>query len=87
MTHSGLILLVMQVISNVAFFVLPALPVTHGGDSSYVKAFVVVELSMAVFIVLRYGAKEMGKGPRAKWSDPIPDPSKPMRVAEAALSA
>ncbi|MCB0770417.1 MAG: CPBP family intramembrane metalloprotease [Flavobacteriales bacterium] len=78
MTHSGLILLIMQVISNVAFFILPALPITHDGDSSYVKAFVVVELSMAVFIVLRYGAKDMGTIPRAKWSDPIPDPSQPI---------
>jgi membrane protease YdiL (CAAX protease family) len=87
MTHSGSILLLMQIVSNIAFFVLPALPVTHDGDPSYVKAFVVVELSAAALIVIRYGAKDMGRGPRAKWSDPIPDPARPMHIPETALRA
>lgn len=70
MTHSGLILLIMQMISNIAFFIMPALPVTHNGDPSYVKAFVWVEVAIAAFVVIRYGWREMGTGPRPTWSDP-----------------
>ncbi len=74
MTHSGLILLFMQLISNIAFYVMPALPVAHNGDARYVMAFVWVEVAIAAFVVIRYGPKNMGLGPRPTWSDPkIPD--------------
>lgn len=69
MTHSGLVLLIMQVISNVAFFVMPALPTWHNMDSSYVKAFIWIEVAIATLLVLRYGARELGVGPRPTWND------------------
>lgn len=74
MTHSGLILLVMQLVSNIAFYVMPALPVAHGGDARWVMVFVWVEVAIAAFVVIRYGPKDMGLGPRPTWSDPkIPE--------------
>lgn len=83
MTHSGLILLLMQMVSNIAFFVMPALPVAHNGDASWVKVFVWVEVAIAAFVVIRYGPKDMGLGPRPTWKDPkIPEwnPSKKKEV-------
>ncbi|MBL0127745.1 MAG: hypothetical protein IPP83_09850 [Flavobacteriales bacterium] len=41
-THSGIVLSIMQVVSNIAFFVLPALPAWHDMDPSYVIGFIVV---------------------------------------------
>lgn len=77
MTHSGLILLIMQLISNIAFFIVPALPVAHDGDPSWVMVFVWVELAIAAMIVIGYGYKEMGVGPRPTWTDPmIPESTK-----------
>lgn len=74
MTHSGLILLLMQLVSNIAFYVMPALPVAHNGDPHWVMVFVWVEVAIAAFVVIRYGPKEMGLGPRPTWTDPkIPD--------------
>lgn len=70
MTHSGLILLLMQMVSNIAFYVMPALPVAHNGDASWVKVFVWVEVAIAAFVVIRYGPKDMGLGPRPTWTDP-----------------
>ncbi len=90
MTHSGLLLLLMQLISNIAFFIVPALPVCHNGDSSYVKAFVYVELVIAAFLILRYGWRDMGVAPRPKWSDGMPSRSEPANTsvgeAQASLS-
>lgn len=74
MTHSGLILLIMQLVSNIAFYIMPALPVAHDGDPSWVMVFVWVEVAIAAFVVIRYGPKDMGLGPRPTWTDPkIPD--------------
>jgi len=70
MTHSGLILLIMQLVSNIAFFVMPALPLAHNGDARYVMAFVWAEVAIAAFVVIKYGYKEMGPGPRPTWTDP-----------------
>jgi membrane protease YdiL (CAAX protease family) len=70
MTHSGLILLFMQLVSNIAFYIMPALPVAHDGDASWVKVFVWVEVAIAAFVVIRYGYKDMGLGPRPTWTDP-----------------
>ena len=67
MTHSGLVLLIMQVISNIAFFVMPALPTWHKMDASYVIAFIWIEVSIVALLLLRYGAKELGTKPRPTW--------------------
>lgn len=68
MTHSGLLLLVMQVVSNVAFFTVPALPMVHDGDPSYVLAFVWVEVAIAAYLVWRFGPRNLGPGPRPVWT-------------------
>ncbi len=79
MTHSGLILLIMQIISNIAFFIMPALPMAHNGDPSWIKAFVWIEVAIAALLVIKYGHREMGEGPRPVWTD---DPQE-KKVTEA----
>lgn len=69
MTHSGLVLLIMQVVSNIAFFVMPALPTWHNMDASYVTAFIWVEVCIVGLLVLRYGTRDLGLGPRAVWNN------------------
>jgi membrane protease YdiL (CAAX protease family) len=69
MTRSGLILLFMQLISNIAFFVMPALPGWHEGNPQYVVGFIVAEVFIAAILVVIYGPKELGIGPRPTWSN------------------
>ena len=78
MTHSGLVLLLMQIISNIAFFVMPALPAWHGMDSIYVKLFIWVEVAIAALLVWRYGPRNLGVGPRPTWSG---DAARPVDAA------
>lgn len=69
MTRSGLVLFIMQVVSNIAFFVMPALPTWHNMDAEYVIAFIWVEVSIVALLVLWYGPKELGVGKRPTWSE------------------
>ena len=69
MTQSGTVLLVMQIISNCAFFILPVLPGLWNLDAAYVNSFVGANVAMATMIVLIYGWRELGRGPRATWKD------------------
>jgi hypothetical protein len=69
MTRSGTILLVMQIVSNCAFFIIPVLPAWWGGDATYVNAFVGVNMASAILLTLIFGWRELGTGPRARWSD------------------
>ncbi|HQV51607.1 MAG: hypothetical protein IPI00_08340 [Flavobacteriales bacterium] len=69
MTRSGTILLIMQIISNCAFFMLPVLPGLWGGDPTYINGFVSVNMLSAIAIVVIFGWREMGRTTRAKWSD------------------
>ncbi len=71
MTHSGTVLLIMQIVSNCAFFLIPVLPDWHGGDAAYVTSFVAVNVASAVTIVVVYGWRELGDRPRARWSDTL----------------
>ncbi|MBK7946684.1 MAG: hypothetical protein IPJ85_15900 [Flavobacteriales bacterium] len=73
MTHSGTVLLIMQIIANCAFFIIPVLPGWHDGDATYVTAFVAANFASAVILVLVYGWRELGTKPRARWSDGMPD--------------
>lgn len=87
MTHSGLILLIMQVISNIAFFVMPALPLCHDGNPSWVIAFICVEVVIAAMLVIKFGPQEMGVGPRPTWNksaalDQVKAESKPSPVVD-----
>ncbi len=68
MTRSGVILLIMQIVANCAFFLLPVLPGLHHLDPAYVNAFVAVNIVSAVLLVLIFGWRELGVGPRARWS-------------------
>ncbi len=69
MTHSGVILLIMQIVSNCAFFIIPVLPAWWGLDASYINGFVVVNCLTAASLIVIYGWRELGSGPRAKWSE------------------
>ncbi|MEX1132046.1 MAG: CPBP family intramembrane glutamic endopeptidase [Flavobacteriales bacterium] len=77
MTRSGLILLFMQLVSNIAFFVMPALPGWHDGNPQYVVGFIVAEVFIAAVLVLVYGPKELGIGPRPTWSDGLKTQEQP----------
>lgn len=70
MTRSGVVLLVMQIVSNCAFFVIPVLPGWHDLDPTFINAFVAVNFLSATTIVLVYGWRELGVRKRAMWSDP-----------------
>lgn len=69
MTHSGVILLIMQIVSNCAFFIIPVLPAWWKGDASYINAFVLVNMVSAITLVLVYGARELGTRKRARWDE------------------
>lgn len=68
MTHSGTVLLVMQIVANCAFFLLPVLPGQWNLDAAYVNSFVVVNAASAVLLVLIFGWRELGTRKRATWS-------------------
>ena len=71
MTHSGLVLLIAQMVSNSAFFIIPILPGWHDLDPSYVIAFVGAHTFFSILIILIYGYKHLCKGERAKWSNAV----------------
>ena len=76
MTRSGTVLLIMQIVSNCAFFLVPVLPAWHRGDATYVTGFVAVNFLSAVTLVIVYGWRELGTGPRARWGDGLREPAK-----------
>jgi membrane protease YdiL (CAAX protease family) len=68
-THSGLVLLIMQILSNCAFFMVPILPSGPGLDPMYVVAFVCAFLLVAVAILWYAGPEHLStRGKRATWS-------------------
>lgn len=71
MTRSGTVLLVMQIVSNCAFFLLPVLPGLHNLDAAYVNSFVAVNVLSALLLVLVFGWRELGRGQRATWSEAL----------------
>ena len=69
-THSGLVLLIMQILSNCAFIMIPVLPGWHNLDPAYVVGFVCVFFLASLCILWYAGPKELNsKGVRARWSD------------------
>lgn len=67
-TRSGLVLLIMQILSNCAFIMVPVLPGWHELDPAYVVAFVAVFFVAALAILWHAGAQELNtKGERARW--------------------
>ncbi|HMN04524.1 MAG TPA: hypothetical protein PKD45_02265 [Flavobacteriales bacterium] len=69
MTRSGTVLLIMQIISNCAFFLLPVLPGWWDMDVAYITAFVWANVGSAVLLTLVFGWRELGRGKRATWSE------------------
>ena len=65
-TRSGTVLLVMQIISNCAFFIIPILPAVSG-DPKYITAFFLILILVAVLIWGKYGARDLSIKERAKW--------------------
>ena len=71
-TRSGLVLLVMQIVSNCAFFIVPVLPAWWGGDPTYVVAFVIAFTVIALLVVWRAGPENLSSRVRATWSGRSP---------------
>jgi membrane protease YdiL (CAAX protease family) len=69
MTRSGIVLLLMQIVSNCAFFIIPVLPDWWQGDATFVTSFVIVNFSMAMLILWRYGGEHLSTQKRAQWAD------------------
>jgi uncharacterized protein len=69
MTRSGTILLIMQIVSNCAFFIIPVLPAHWKLDDAYVNSFVAFNLISAILLVIIFGPKHLGRHERAKWND------------------
>lgn len=67
MTGSGTVLLIMQVVSNCAFFLLPVLPGFHELDATYVNSFVAVNVLVATGLILIYGWHRLGMDAPASW--------------------
>ncbi len=86
MTHSGVILLIMQIVSNCAFFIIPVLPAWWGLDATFINAFVVVNILSAATLAFVYGWKELGTQSRAKWSELGNEPAT-MREAKERIRA
>lgn len=69
MTRSGPILMLAQIVSNCAFFIVPAF-VGHGGvDPTNINAFVAMNCVGSLLLVLVYGWRELGTGKRATWGE------------------
>lgn len=83
MTRSGAILLIMQIVANCAFFIIPVLPGWWGLDPTYVNAFVLVNFASAITITLVYGWRELGRGPRATWSEGMAEAESPAPAVPA----
>lgn len=79
-TRSGTVLLVMQILSNCAFFVTPVLPAWTGGPL-FISAFVAVFLVAAIGLILKFGAQELGTGPRARWNEQEPPADRELAAA------
>lgn len=73
MTRSGTVLLVMQIVANCAFFLMPMLPGQWNLDAAYVNSFVVVNVISAALLVLIFGWRELGNRKRATWSESFED--------------
>lgn len=89
MTRSGLVLLVMQIISNTAFFVTPVLfAVTN--DQHYIVAYSWVFIAFCATLPLLFGAKDLARRPRARWDTdtvfPAPTEEEEQVVAPLAMS-
>lgn len=69
-TRSGTVLLIMQVLSNCTFFVVPILPSGPDMDQTFAVAYALTFCVLAGILIWRAGPKELcGTGVRAKWGE------------------
>lgn len=69
MTRSGTVLMVAQIVSNCAFFIVPVFPEGGGLDPIYINGFVATNCVMSALLVLMYGWRELGTQQRAVWGE------------------
>ena len=69
MTRSGPMLLIAQIISNYAFFIVPAFNGEGGVDPTNINAFVAMNCVGSLILVLIYGWRELGTRKRAVWGE------------------
>ena len=88
MTRSGTILLIMQIVSNCAFFIVPVLPGHWALDDAYVNAFVGANVFSAIMLVIFFGPKHLGRGVRAKWNeeDDVATGTEPVKAARKSVA-
>lgn len=81
MTRSGLVLLIMQIISNTAFFITPVLfAVTN--DEHYIVAYSWVFMGFCALLPVLFGARDLSRKPRARWDTDSEFPVKEQGVEE-----
>ncbi|HQV38684.1 MAG: CPBP family intramembrane metalloprotease [Flavobacteriales bacterium] len=69
MTRSGTTLMIAQIVSNCAFFIVPVFPANGGLDPIYINGFVVANCIGSALLVLIYGWRELGTRKRAVWGE------------------
>ena len=69
MTRSGTILMIAQIVSNCAFFIVPVFPANGGLDPIYINGFVTANCIGSALLVLFYGWRELGDRKRAVWGE------------------
>ena len=69
MTRSGPILMIAQIVSNCAFFIVPAFVGNGGVDPTNINAFVAMNCIGSLLVIAVYGWRELGTGKRAVWGE------------------
>ncbi|MBK8340872.1 MAG: hypothetical protein IPK99_13140 [Flavobacteriales bacterium] len=67
-TRSGTVLLIMQILSNMAFFIVPVLP-QGMNDASRIIAYGWLFVVVATTLVLVFGTKNISRRGRVRWDD------------------
>lgn len=79
MTRSGSILILAQIVSNCAFFIMPVFP-EGSGNPIYANGFIVVSTIVSITLVAVYGWRELGTGKRAMWGESPSPAQQPVGV-------
>lgn len=86
-TRSGTVLLVMQIVSNMAFFWVPVLPDTQI-PAYRIIAYSWIFVAVAITLVLVFGPQNISRRKRVRWDEGlVPDPSVVMRTMEQPMTA
>ncbi len=86
MTRSGTTLMLAQIVSNCAFFIVPVFPADGGLNPIYINGFVVTNCIASAVLVLVYGWRELGTRKRAVWGeDRIVEPTPELQLLPITL--